>query len=50
MKKLKAKRTKITIRKLKRKKKTYVQVTPYRTYGGHVYMGAASPKKAVKAK
>ena len=50
VKKLKAKKTKVTIKKLKRKKKTYVQVVPYRTYNGKVYVGAASPKKAVRAK
>ena len=39
-----------TVKKLKKKKKYYFQVTPYKVFKGKTYTGYASVKKAAKAK
>ena len=39
-----------TIKKLKKNKKYYFQITPYKVYKGKTYTGYASAKKAAKAK
>lgn len=44
-----AKKT-VTLKKLKKGKRYYVQVRPYKTYKGKKYIGAVSGRKAVRVK
>ena len=45
-----AKKTKVTIKGLKKGKKYFVQIRPYKAKDGKTYIGALSAKKTVKAK
>ena len=47
---IKGSRKKVVIKKLKKKKRYYVQITPYKVYKGKTYLGVPSGRKAVKTK